>query len=124
MDFQDGTYEIIGSAMRVHRFLGPGLREKPYKNALVIDLQNIGIKVQQQRAYPISYLNSIVGDCIPDMTVNDSVLVDAKSVDAIGENEIAQMLNYLRIARLEVGLIINFKNPKLEWVRKVKSQNE
>jgi GxxExxY protein len=58
------------------------------------------------------------------MTVNDSVLVDAKSVDAIGENEIAQMLNYLRIARLEVGLIINFKNPKLEWVRKVKSQNE
>ena len=124
MDFQDGTYEIIGSAMRVHRSLGPGLREKPYENALVIDLQNIGIKAQQQRAFPIRYLNSIVGDCIPDMTVNDSVLVDAKSIDAIGENEIAQMLNYLRIARLEVGLIINFKNPKLEWVRKVKSQPE
>ena len=58
------------------------------------------------------------------MTVHDSVLVDAKSIDTIGENEIAQMLNYLRIARLEVGLIINFKNPKLEWVRKVKSQPE
>ena len=124
MDFKDGTYEIIGSAMRVHRSLGPGLREKPYENALVIDLQNIGIKVQQQRAFPIRYLNSIVGDCIPDMTVHDSVLVDAKSIDTIGETESAQMLNYLRIARLEVGLIINFKNPKLEWVRKVKSQPE
>lgn len=124
MDFKDGTYEIIGSAMRVHRALGPGLREKPYENALAIDLQNIGIKAQQQRSFPIRYLGSIVGDCIPDITVNDTVIVDVKSIDAIGENENAQMLNYLRIAQLEVGLIINFKNPELEWVRKVKSQKE
>jgi len=124
MDFQDGTYEIIGSAMRVHNALGPGLREKPYENALVIDLQKNGIRAEAQRAYPIRYLGEIVGDCIPDITVQGSVLVDAKSIDAIGENEIAQMLNYLRISRLEVGLIINFKNPKLEWVRKVRSQND
>ena len=124
MDFNDGTYEIIGCAMRVHNSLGPGLREKPYENALVIDLQQNGFRAQSQRAYPIRYLGQIVGDCIPDITVNDIVLIDAKSIDAIGESEIAQMLNYLRIARLEVGLIINFKNPKLEWVRKVKSIGE
>jgi len=123
MEFQDGTYEVIGSAMRVHKALGPGLREKPYENALVIDLQQNGFRAEAQHAYPIRYLGQIVGDCIPDVTVHGNVLVDVKSIDAIGENESAQMLNYLRIARLEVGLIINFRNPKLEWVRKVKSQN-
>ncbi len=124
MDFQDGTYAIIGSAMRVHNALGPGLREKPYENALVIDLQQQGFRAEAQRAYPIRYLSQVVGDCIPDITVHGTVLVDVKSIDAIGENEMAQMLNYLRISRLEVGLIINFKNPKLEWARKVRTQNE
>lgn len=122
MIFEDGTYEIIGCAMRVHNALGPGLREKPYENALVIDLRRHGFAVEPQKAYPIRYLGEIVGDCIPDMCVNGSVLVDAKSIDAIGENEIAQMLNYLRIAQLEVGLIVNFKNAKLETKRVVKTR--
>ena len=122
MNFNDCTYDIIGCAMHVHNALGPGLREKPYENALVIALREKRLLAEAQKAYPIRYLNQIVGDCIPDITVNGNVLVDAKSIDAIGENEIAQMLNYLRISCLEIGLIINFKNPKLEWVRKVKSQ--
>ncbi len=122
MSFNDCTYDIIGCAMHVHNALGPGLREKPYENALVIALREKRLLAEAQKAYPIRYLNQIVGDCIPDITVNENVLVDAKSIDAIGENEIAQMLNYLRISCLEIGLIINFKNPKLEWVRKVKSQ--
>jgi GxxExxY protein len=123
MNFNDCTYDIIGCAMHVHNALGPGLREKPYENALVIALREKRLLAEAQKAYPIRYLNQIVGDCIPDITVNGNVLVDAKSIDAIGENEIAQMLNYLRISCLEIGLIINFKNPKLEWVRKVKSQS-
>jgi GxxExxY protein len=123
MNFNDCTYDIIGCAMHVHNALGPGLREKPYENALVIALREKQLLAEAQKAYPIRYLNQIVGDCIPDITVNGNVLVDAKSIDAIGENEIAQMLNYLRISCLEIGLIINFKNPKLEWVRKVKSQS-
>jgi|UniRef100_UPI003783B854 GxxExxY protein len=122
MNFNDCTHDIIGCAMHVHNALGPGLREKPYENALVIALREKRLLAEAQKAYPIRYLNQIVGDCIPDITVNENVLVDAKSIDAIGENEIAQMLNYLRISCLEIGLIINFKNPKLEWVRKVKSQ--
>lgn len=107
--------------MRVHNTLGPGLREKPYENALVIELRRSGLKAEPQRPYPILYLNQTVGDCIPDITVNGDLLVDAKSLDAIGENEQAQMLNYLRISGLELGLIINFKNPKLEWHRVVRS---
>lgn len=122
MRAEDGSYEIIGCAMRVHNALGPGLREKPYENALVIELRRSGFRADPQRPYPILYLDQIVGDCIPDITVNGELLVDAKSLDTIGENEQAQMLNYLRISGLELGLIINFKNPKLEWLRVVRSR--
>jgi len=122
MRAEDGSYEVIGCAMRVHNALGPGLREKPYENALVIELRRSGLKAEPQRPYPILYLNRSVGDCIPDITVNGDLLVDAKSLDAIGENEQAQMLNYLRISGLELGLIVNFKNPKLEWIRVVRSR--
>jgi len=118
MDFNDGTYEIIGCAMRVHQALGPGLREKPYENAMCIALRNDRISFSQQRAFPIEYENQIVGECVPDLSVGD-VLVELKSIEQLGSNEIAQMLNYLRISGRRVGLVINFKNEKLEWKRVV-----
>jgi len=124
MRAEDGSYEVIGCAMRVHNALGPGLREKPYENALAIDLERSDFRVQQQRPFPIFYLNEVVGDCIPDITVNEELLVDVKSVDSLGPNEEAQMLNYLRISRIELGLVINFKNPKLEWQRLVRSEKK
>ena len=120
-NFNDGTYEIIGCAMHVHRELGPGLREKPYENALVIALRNEGLHPKQQEPYPIRFEGSVVGDCIPDITVSE-VLVDAKSIEKIGDTERAQMLNYLRISKKPIGLVINFRNPKVEWVRLVRSE--
>ncbi|MCB1208879.1 MAG: GxxExxY protein [Verrucomicrobiales bacterium] len=121
MNFEDDSYAIIGCAMHVHNALGPGLREKPYENALVIALRNKGLKATAQKPYPIQYCQQIVGDCIPDITVGESILIDAKSIDSIGDNEVAQMLNYLRISGLKVGLVINFKNAKLEWQRIVRT---
>ena len=118
-DFNDGTYEIIGCAMHVHRAIGPGLREKPYENALMVAFRNEKISAVQQKPYPIYYEGTVVGDCIPDLTVGD-VLVDAKSIEKIGDSERAQMLNYLRIAEKPVGLVINFRNAKLEWLRLVR----
>ena len=87
MKFEDGTYEIIGCAMKVHAALGPGLREKPYENALMIALRKANIDAVQQRPYPIRYEGEVVGDCVPDITVSD-VLIDAKSISAIGDPEI------------------------------------
>ena len=124
MNFQDDSYAIIGCAMHVHNALGPGLREKPYENALVIAIRNKGIRAEAQKPFPILYCGQAVGDCIPDITVSGNFLVDVKSIDVIGENEVAQMLNYLRIAGLKVGLIINFKNAKLEWQRIVRGQTQ
>ncbi|MDA8908754.1 MAG: GxxExxY protein [Verrucomicrobiales bacterium] len=115
----DETYAIIGCAMRVHNALGPGLREKPYENALVIDLRMNGFDPDAQRGYPIRYLDFVVGDCVPDITVNGRILVEVKSVEGLGDGELSQMLNYLRISELKIGLIINFRNSKIEWRRVV-----
>lgn len=113
----DITFRIIGSAMRVHSTLGPGLREKPYENALCIDLMENDFQVDQQRAFPIFYHEQPVGDCIPDIFVNEEIVVDVKSIDHIGDTEVAQMLNYLRIIRRPLGLIFNFKPRSLETKR-------
>ena len=118
MKFEDGTYELIGCAMNVHTALGPGLREKPYENALMIALRKAGIVAEQQKPYPIRYEGEVVGDCVPDITAGE-ILIDAKSIPTIGDPEISQMLNYLRISEKKIGLIINFRNGKLEFQRVV-----
>ncbi len=117
----DDSYAVIGAAMKVHNELGAGLREKPYENALAIELRTQGFEVAQQRSYPIFYLKHVVGDCQPDLIINESLVVDTKAIDKIGENEVAQMLNYLRITGLKIGLVVNFKPYKLAWKRVVNS---
>ena len=99
--------------MEVHTALGPGLREKPYENALAIELRESGLACIQQPRYPISYRNQIVGECIPDIVVLGSVVIDIKTVESIGDAEIAQVLNYLRISGKPRGLVLNFKLPRL-----------
>ena len=105
--------------MTVHNELGPGLREKPYENALAIELEEQKIDFVQQPVFPILYHGRPVGECIPDFTIHREALLDVKSVDSIGENERAQMLNYLRITRYRLGLVVNFRNARLEWERLV-----
>ena len=119
LEIKDGdlTYRIIGCAMRVHSALGPGLREKPYENALAVDFEVQGIQFKQQPSFLIYYLERRVGDCQPDLLVEEEVVVDCKSIPAIGDNEIGQMLNYLRITERKVGLIVNFRNGSLEHKR-------
>ncbi|MCP5538296.1 MAG: GxxExxY protein [Akkermansiaceae bacterium] len=76
--------------------------------------------VDQQRPYPISYEGHIVGDCLTDLVVNNELIIEAKSIDSIGDNEIAQLLNYLRVAKINLGLLLNFKPAKLEIKRVVR----
>ena len=103
--------------MEVLNTLGHGLLEKPYENALVVELGLRGVPCAQQPRYSIEYKGVTVGDYIPDLIVAGQVVVDTKVVQSIGDHELGQMLNYLRITRLEVGLILNFKRAKLQWKR-------
>jgi GxxExxY protein len=83
----------------------------------MIELESRSLSCAPQRAYPVLYKGLEVGLYIPDLIVHDSIIVEIKSIDRITNVEIAQVLNHLRITKLPVGLILNFKRPKLEWKR-------
>ena len=111
---------IIGSAIKVLNTLRPGLDEKLYENALVIELRNRGHRVEQQRHYPVNYDGQLIGTLIPDVIVDELVIVDPKVVTAFNDTHVAQMLGYLNITQLNLALLINFKFAKLDWKRVVR----
>ncbi|MBS0631635.1 MAG: GxxExxY protein [Verrucomicrobia bacterium] len=111
------THAIIGCAFEVLNEVGHGLHEKPYENALVVEFGLRGLPFEQQRRYEVRYKQVPIGEFVPDLIVGSTVVVDTKVIDRITDLERGQMLNYLRITKLRVGLIINFKRPKLEWER-------
>ena len=77
------------------------------------------IPYSQQEKYSVTYKGTPIGEYIPDLIVFDKIIIETKTVDRITDHERGQMLNYLKITRLSVGLILNFKNPKLEYERLV-----
>jgi GxxExxY protein len=109
--------DIIGAAMTVLNTLKPGLDEKIYENALMIELQKRGHKIEQQRRFPVFYDGQWVGTLIPDLIVDDKVIVDPKVVSNFNESHQAQMIGYLAITGFKLALLINFKNAKLDWKR-------
>lgn len=111
------VYSLVGCALEVLNGMGHGLHEKPYENALAVEFRLRGIPFEQQRRYPVFYKNEVVGEFVPDLIASQAVIVDAKVIDRITDHERGQMLNYLRISHLRVGLILNFKKPRLEWER-------
>ncbi len=109
--------------MEVLNVIGHGLREKTYERALCREFDLQGIKYSQQTVFPVEYKGEMIDEYIPDLIVEGRIVIDAKTIDGIGKNEVGQMLNYLKIIKLNVGLIINFKNPKLEWKRVLLSEH-
>ena len=114
---EDETRRIIGCAMEVLNTLGHGLLEKPYENALVVEFQQQGIPYKQQPRFDVVYKGIKVGEYVPDLIVFDMVVVDTKVIEKITDHEIGQVLNYLKITGLKLGLVINFRRARLEWKR-------
>ena len=114
------THQIIGSAMEVLNEIGHGFHEKIYENALVVEFGLRRIPVIQQPDFLVIYKSVIVGSYVPDLVCFDQVVVDAKTIEEITDHEIGKMLNYLKVTNLQVGLLINFKHPKLEFKRVVR----
>jgi GxxExxY protein len=116
---KEEVHRVVGCAMEVLNVLGHGLLEKPYENALVVEFRLQSIPYQQQPRFDVQYKDVTVGEYIPDLICFGQLVVDTKTVEKITDHEIGQMLNYLKITRLRVGLIVNFKHAKLEWKRVV-----
>jgi GxxExxY protein len=115
--FKDEVYAITGAAMEVLKTLGNGLNEKVYENALVVECRLRRIPFDQQPRFPVDYKGCRVGEFIPDLILHDKIIVDTKTIDRITDVELSQMLNYLRVTGLPLGIIINFKHAKLEVKR-------
>lgn len=117
--YKDLTKDIIDSAFKIHNALGCGLLEKVYGNALAWDLELKKKKVVSQQEFKVFYREKEVGLYYADLVIEDKVIVEVKSVDKIDNVHRAQLLNYLSISGVKVGLLINFAKPKLGYERLV-----
>ena len=122
MIYEEVSGKIIGAAMEVFNELKPGLDEKLYERALIIELKRRGHVVSVQRSFRVSYRGELIGNLIPDLIVDNAVIVDPKVVACFTETHIAQMIGYLNITGLDLALLINFRNARLEWKRVLRSQ--
>ena len=111
---------IIGIAMEVLNELNPGLDEILYERALTIELRRRGHTVEVKTSFPVFYRAELIGTLIPDLIVDGSVIVDPKVVKAFTDTHVAQMIGYLNITRLDLALLLNFKNVRLDWKRVVR----
>jgi len=116
---QEETHQVIGCAFEVLNELGHGLYERLYENALVIEFGLRGIPCDQQHRFDVLCKGSSVGFFQPDLIVFSQVIVDTKTIERITAEERGKMLNYLKTTGLRVGLILNFRHPKLEFERLV-----
>jgi GxxExxY protein len=117
---QELSEAIIGSAMKVLNTLKPGLDEKAYENALVIELRNRGYRIDQQKRFDVIYEGYVVDTLVPDLLVNELVVVDPKVVEEFTATHLAQMMGYLAITGLRLALLLNFKHSDLRWKRVVR----
>ena len=113
--------DILAAAMKVHYTLKPGLDEKLYENAPLIELVKRGHCAEQQKSFSVHYDGHFIGKMTPDLIVDDLVIVDPKVVEEFNQDHLAQMLGYLAITGLELAILINFKHVSLRWKRIVKS---
>ena len=112
--------QIIGAAMAVLNELKPGLDEKLYERAMVIELRGRGHFVDAQRSFPVFYRTELIGDLIPDLIVDNSIIVDTKVVSGFNDTHVAQMIGYLSISGFQLGLLLNFQAARLDWKRVVR----
>jgi GxxExxY protein len=117
---RDLSEAIIGAGMTVLNTLKPGLNEKAYENALVIELRKRGRRVDQQRRFDVRYEGIVVDTLIPDLILDDLVIVDPKVTETFTDTHVARMMGYLTITELRLALLINFKFADLRWKRIVR----
>ena len=106
------TTKIIGCVHQVSNVLGSGFLEKVYENALGVEMRLAGLRVTQQRRIEVRYRESLVGEFVADLLVEECVIVEIKAVKAFEDIHTAQCVNYLKATGLQVCLLVNFGLPK------------
>jgi GxxExxY protein len=117
MIHEELTEKILKACFDVSNELGCGFLESVYLKALLIALAQAGLKAQAQVPLTVMFRGQSVGDFFPDIIVEDTILLELKAVKALAPEHLAQVMNYLKATGIEVGFLINFGTPKLEYRR-------
>jgi GxxExxY protein len=117
MIHEELTGKILKVCFDVSNELGSGYLESVYEKAMLIALRDAGLKAQSQTPLKVVFRGQIVGEFFADIIVEDTVLLELKAVKALAPEHLAQVMNYLKATGIEVGFLINFGNPKLEYRR-------
>jgi GxxExxY protein len=124
MEFEELTEKIIGCAFHVYNHMGFGLLESVYEKCMMIELERNGLHAAAQQPIRAHYEGIVVGDFIADIVVEDTVIVELKSIKRLNQIHEAQLVNYLVITGKPVGLLLNFGEEKVEVKRKTRFLNQ
>ena len=117
MLYEDLTRQIIGAYYDVYNTLGYGFLEQVYHNAMVKELRNRGLSCESQKHIDVFYKNEVVGYFIPDIIVEDKIILELKALSELTGEEASQVLNYLKATGMEVGILLNFGGPTASFRR-------
>ena len=121
MSIEELCYKVIGAAMAVHRHFGSGYLEEVYKNALMVELKDLGIEAEKEVAIPVDYKGIRVGDYRADIIVDKRLILELKAVSTLNASHEAQLVNYLNATKIDDGLLINFGATSLERKHKYRT---
>src|SRR5260221_8153976 len=124
LKYYELTEKIIGCAMRVHRYFGPGFTEIVYKRALMIEFQKLGLAFKQEVEKDIIYENALIYKRRLDLIVENIVLLELKAQKEVDNGDYNQIINYLRVFKMEVSLLLNFGASSLQFKRFVHTIQE
>jgi len=112
------TEKTIKAAQNVHNSLGYGFLEKVYHNAMVLELRKTGLEAASEKAITVCYDGQVIGEYFADIVVADKVILEIKAVQTVNSAHEAQLVNYLKVTNIDVGLLLNF-GKSLEVKRKI-----
>ena len=118
MKHEELTHKIIGCAYKVFNELGFGFLESVYKKAMIIELSKSRLKVESEKSLKVYYDSKVVGEFSADLFVEDTVVVELKSVETLAKQHEVQLVNYLNVLKKDIGLLINFGPSGVEVKRK------
>ena len=116
--YKEEAYDIIGLCMEVHKYLGPGFSEIVYKDALEVELKNAGFSYSREKEYTVNYKGIILPHkFVPDFVVEDLIVLEIKGIKTLRDEYYTQIINYLKVSGLKLGLLINFGEQRLNFKR-------
>lgn len=117
LPYSELTGSILNCCFEVMKEIGPGFLENVYKNALLIEMKKNGLHVEVERAFEVVFKGNVVGRYRADLVVAHSVIIELKCCEKLAKEHQAQLFNYLKVSKVPVGLLVNFRRGKLEWKR-------